>query len=97
MGMHGDPHHARRRYTGRSCSLHQSPATLTALTEAVAYTEHCMHEGRLLTPNEAMALAMGAARDKETLYSIARQFSQRDGVDMDDLLCDLGARFPDYS
>lgn len=95
--MHGDHHHARRFFTGRTCSLHQSKETLAAFAAAAQFTEQCLHEGRLLTPAEAMALAMGAAREKETLFSIARKFSQQDGVDMDDLLCDLGAKFPDYT
>jgi hypothetical protein len=43
-----------------------------------------------------MALAGREAREKETLYAIARRFAQRDGVVLLDLLCHLEQRFPDF-
>ena len=42
-----------------------------------------------------MALAGGEAREKETLYSIARQCATGD-VDLADLLCDLERKFPEF-
>lgn len=69
---------------------------MQAFSLASQTVEHCLGEGRLLTSQEAMALACGEAREKETLYSIARRFAQEDGVDLADLLCDLERKFPDY-
>lgn len=92
-GLHRDRHGRRLPAT---CSLHQSPETIDAFARAVRHVELCLSEGRLLTSQEAMALAGGAAREKETLYSIARQFAQDDSVDLADLICDLEGKFPDY-
>lgn len=78
-----------------SCSLRQSPETLAAFALAAAFAEQCLSEGRLLNSHEAMALAGGEARGKETLYSIARAFAQSEDVDLADLLCDLERKFPE--
>lgn len=77
--------------------MRQSPETIEAFARAVQYVERCLGEGRLLNSHEAMALACGEAREKETLYSIARRFAQEDGVDQADLICDLERKFPEYS
>ena len=56
-----------------------------------------MREGRLISPAEAMAAAMGEARDKETLFSIARTVAWETGGDQDEILCRLGERYLDFS
>jgi hypothetical protein len=56
----------------------------------------CVREARMLTSREALALAGGEARNKETLYSITCQFAREEGVDFQDLLRDLENRFPEY-
>ncbi len=98
------PHHGHNIHRDRhgrplptACSLHQSPETVEAFARAARYVERCVGDGRLLNSHEAMALAGGEARAKETLYSIARQFAQEDGVDQSDLLCDLERKFPEYA
>lgn len=87
----------RRKFTGRSCKLHPDTVTLQGIELAIQRAEDARHHSRLLTPTEAMALAMGDARDKETLYSIARAVSWETGGNVDDILCHLGERFPDFS
>jgi len=76
--------------------MRQAPETLQAFARAAQEVELCLSEGRLLNSHEAMALAGGAAREKETLYSIARRFAQEEGVDLSDLICDLEGKFPDH-
>lgn len=68
-----------------------------ALPEAVAVVEAHVHQGLLLTPLEAMALACGEAREKETLYSIALRISQEKDVALESLLKPLCNRFPGYA
>lgn len=97
MHHHGHLHRDRHgRPLPGTCSLRQTPETLKAYGRALSLIESCIHEGRLLTSQDAMALAGGEARDKETLYSIARRLAQNEGVDLGDLLCDLERRFPDF-
>lgn len=97
MAHHGHIHRDRHgRPLPGSCSIRQSPETLEAFTQAVKYAEVCISEGRLLSSQQAMALAGGEAREKETLYSIARQFAQDERVDLSDLVCDLERKFFDY-
>ncbi|ATC65627.1 hypothetical protein CMV30_17680 [Nibricoccus aquaticus] len=79
-----------------TCSLRQAPETLQAFARAAQEVELCLSEGRLLNSHEAMALAGGEAREKETLYSLARRFAQDEGVDLVDLICDLERKFPEY-
>ena len=90
------PHH-RRYFTGRTCSLHPDQVTLRAAELALQRAEQALHEGRLITPAEAMAAALGEARDKETLFSIARAIAWETGGDQDDILCRLGEKYLDFS
>jgi hypothetical protein len=71
--------------------------TLTSLPEAIATVEDAIHCGQLLSPVEAMALACGEARNKETLYSIALKISQQKDLDLDVLLTALSQRFSGYA
>jgi hypothetical protein len=87
----------RRKFTGRNCELHPDRETQHAIDEAIHRAEKVLAEGRLLTPAEAMALAMGEARDKETLFSLARDVALSTGTDQGDILCRLGERFPDFA
>jgi hypothetical protein len=93
--IHG--RHHRRVFTGEACSLHPSAASQQAAAEAINYAFTCIHQGRLITPTEALMLAGAGAREQETLYSIACKFSRDENVDLRDVLCELGHRFPDYS
>ncbi len=97
------PHHGHNIHRDRhgrplpaACSLRQAPETLQAFARAAQAVEQCLSEGRLLNSHEAMALAGGEAREKETLYSLARRFAQDEGVDLADLICDLERKFPEY-
>jgi|GEM_PF-3239839 len=71
--------------------------TRAALPEAIATVEDAIHCGQLLSPTEAMALACGEARNKETLYSISLKIAQRQDLDLDVLLIALSQRFPGYA
>ncbi|WP_404420731.1 hypothetical protein [Nibricoccus sp. IMCC34717] len=93
--VHG--RHHRRVFIGDAAAVAPSAATQNAYTEACDYTYRCMHQGLLITPNEALMLAGTGAREKETLYSIACKFSQDEAVDLQDLLALLGHRFQDYA
>lgn len=77
-------------------SLGQTPQTVQVFTHAIQHVELCLRDGCLLSSQEAMALACGEARVKETLYSIARRFAQDEGVDLLDLLSDLERKYPDF-
>jgi hypothetical protein len=90
------PHH-RRYFTGRTCALKPDGVTLLAINEALHLAELALREGRLITPLEAMAVALGEAREKETLFSIARSVAWASGGNQDDILCRLGERFPDFA
>jgi hypothetical protein len=74
-----------------------SPLTVAALAEAQDYVERCLRDGRLLTSVEAMALAGGEARNKETLYAIARKYAFSSGADLEDMITELERRFPEYA
>jgi hypothetical protein len=87
----------RRKFTGRTCSLHLGPATVQAIEIALARAEEALAQGRLISPVEAMALALGTAREKDTLFSLARAVAWETGGDQADILCRLGERFPDYA
>lgn len=93
---HYQPHH-RRHFTGRTCALHVDEVTARAVEIAFERAAAALHEGRLITPPEAMAVALGAARDKETLFSIARNVAWETGGAQDDILCRLGEKYPDFS
>ncbi len=90
------PHH-RRHFTGRTCALRLSDVTLRAIDRALEQTAKALEEGRLMSPTEAMAAAMGEDREKETLFSIARAIAWETGCDQTDILCRLGERYPDFS
>jgi hypothetical protein len=91
------PASQRRKFTGRTCSLHLAPVTAEAVRIALARAEEAVAQGRLLNPTEAMALALGTARDKETLFSLARTVAWETGAEQADILCRLGERYPEYA
>jgi hypothetical protein len=96
----GEYHHYRHGHhpiTWGSASQAGASRTLKALPEAIALVEDAIHGGQLLTPTEAMALACGEAREKETLYSIALKLSEQQNLDLDTLLAALSQRFSSYS
>ena len=91
-------HHPHRDFTGHRCSLRPlDAATLRAVESAMRCAEAALHAGRLLTPGEALALAGPEARQDETLFSIARPVASDTGCDQNEILCHLGARFPESS
>jgi hypothetical protein len=77
--------------------LHLCPVTANAVALALARADEALAHGRLLSPVEAMALALGNARDKETLFSLARAVAWETGADQADILCRLGERYPEYA
>lgn len=87
----------RRKFTGRTCSLHSDSVTARAVEIALVRADDALQQGRLISPHEAMALALGEARDKETLFSLARGVAWETGGDQDEILCRLGERYPDYA
>jgi hypothetical protein len=90
------PHH-RRHFTGRTCALHPTLETLRSIELALERAAKALAEGRLMSPAEAMAAALGEAREKETLFSIARAVSWQNGGDESEILCRLGERYPDFA
>lgn len=90
------PHH-RRYFTGRTCSLRVSEITREAVEIALARAAKALADGRLISPTEAMAAALGEAREKETLFSIARAVAWETGGDQDEILCRLGERYLDFA
>lgn len=90
------PHH-RRYFTGRTCSLHLSTTTREAVEVALARAAQALNEGRLMSPSEAMAAALGEAREKDTLFSIARSVAWETGGDQAEILCRLGERYLDFA
>jgi hypothetical protein len=90
------PHH-RRYFTGRTCSLRVSEITRASVEIALSRAAKAMAEGRLISPTEAMASALGEAREKETLFSIARAVAWETGGDQDEILCRLGERYLDFA
>ena len=97
--MYSDGHHShlRRHFTGRTCSLHLAATTARAVELALQRAAQALQEGRLITPTEAMAVALGVDRDKETLFSLARSVAWETGGDQNDILCRLGEKYPDFS
>jgi len=77
--------------------MHPDEVTLHAIRLALERTEKALQEGRLINPTEAMATALGDARNKETLFSIARAVAWETGGDQGDILCRLGEKHPDFS
>jgi hypothetical protein len=90
------PHH-RRHFTGRTCALHPAHDTLRSIELALERTATALAGGRLMSPAEAMAAALAEAREKETLFSIARAISWQYGGDESEILCRLGERYPDFA
>lgn len=89
--------HGHHPFTWGYASRASDSKTLAALPEAIAEVEDAIHCGKLITPFEAMALAGGEAREKETLYSITLKISQKRDLDLDVLLTALSQRFSGYA
>jgi hypothetical protein len=87
----------RRKFTGRTCNPQPDEVTVRAIEQGYERVEQALQAGRLISPAEAMALALGAAREKETLYSIARKLAWETGGELEDILCYLGERYPDFA
>jgi hypothetical protein len=95
-----DPHgklRPKRAFTGLTCDLHPSAATCRAAELALVRADQILHEGRLLSPFEALALAGAEARRDETLYSLAPTVAWETGTDMDEILCRLGEKYPNLA
>jgi len=90
------PHH-RRHFTGRTCSLRPDRVTAHSIDLALERAAKALEAGLLMSPAEAMAAALGEASTHETLFSIARIIAWETGGDLDDILCRLGERYPDFS
>ncbi|MBK9991285.1 MAG: hypothetical protein IPP19_11260 [Verrucomicrobia bacterium] len=97
LGDYNHYRHGHHPFTWGYASRPSDSKTLAALPEAIAEVEDAIHSGKLLSPFEAMALAGGEAREKETLYSIALKISQRRELDLDVLLTALSQRFSGYA
>ena len=91
MQLHGSPKHHH------TASLHPDPATLRAAEMAIARANTALYAGRLLSPGEALAVACGDSRSKETLFSIARAVAWETNVDVDEIEAHLNAHFPDLA
>jgi hypothetical protein len=97
LGDYNHYRHGHHPFTWGYASNAASSKTLAAMPEAIAMVEDTIHSGGLLTPIEAMALACGEARQKETLYSIALKISTSRDLDLDTLLTALSQRFSGYA
>lgn len=86
-----------RDFTGHTCSLHPDELTRNATEIALERARFALEEGRLISPGEALALAGAEARKDETLFSIARSVSFEMGGDLDEILCQLGQKYPHLS
>lgn len=87
------PHH--HESTWNVCNPNPDPVTAAAIDAALMRAGQLLEEGKLITPTEAFAL--GVAKDKETLFSIARTIAWATGGDQEDILCRLNERYPDFS
>jgi len=87
---HGHRHHAAHRVVLPP----PDAATQLALDAAIRRVETVLHQGRMLTPGEALALAGPEARHDETLFSIARAVAWETGRNQDELLYWLEEKFP---
>ena len=97
FGEYNHNRHGHHPFTWGYASRSADSKTLAALPEAIAEVEDAIHCGKLLSPFEAMALAGGEAREKETLYSITLKISQKRDLDLDVLLTALSQRFSGYA
>jgi len=95
--MELNDHKHRRTATGRTCALHIDEMTAQAVALALERAELSLQNGRLLSPGEALALAGPEARERDTLFSIARDVAWETGTDQAEILCRLGERFPVYA
>lgn len=89
--------HPKRFFTGHQFESHLDLRTARAVEEALHIAAQALHDHRLLTPGEALALAGPEARLKETLFSIARSVASKTDCDQDTIICKLGERYPDFS
>ncbi|HEX2853061.1 MAG TPA: hypothetical protein VHO24_07480 [Opitutaceae bacterium] len=88
---------SKRAFTGLSCSLHPDAGTRKAVEVAILRTQQILANANLLTPSDALAVAGKTAREKETLFSIARAVAWETDTDQDEILCRLGEKFPDFA
>lgn len=96
MQLHS--HHKRLRdFTGHTCDLHPDERTRHAVELALERAKTLLETGRLISPGEALALAGPEARKDETLFSLARAVAAETEADMDEILCQLGKRYPHLS
>lgn len=92
MQLHGQgPKHKH------SASAHIDALTLHAVEIALTRAHQSLCAGRLIAPGEALALACGAAREKDTLYSIARAVAWETHTDVDEIEAHLKAHYPDLA
>lgn len=91
MQLHGIPRHRHR------APLHLDLATARAAEIAMSRAESALYAGRLLSPGEALAIACGEARNKETLFSIARTVAWETHTDVDIVEAILNEHFPDLA
>ena len=96
MSQHGDDT-PQRAFTGLTCALHPDAPTVKAAFLAISRAKAALDAGRLLSPREALAIAGKVAREKETLFSIARAVAWETNTDQDEVLCRLGEKFPDFA
>ena len=47
--------------------------------------------------DDGNTLARGEAKDKETLFSLARDVALETGTDQNEILCRLGEKYPDFA
>ena len=88
---------AYRKFTGRYCNTHPDKVTAAAIELALKQAHVALGQGRLINPSEAMAIALGHGKGKETLFSIARTVAWDTGGDQDDILSYLGERYPNFA
>ncbi|MSU23805.1 MAG: hypothetical protein EXS32_08280 [Opitutus sp.] len=96
MELHSH-HKPKRAFTGHACVPHPDEALQRVVDLAIARAEAALHEGRLISPGEALALAGPEARRDETLFSIARAVAWETDSSEDEILCWLGEKYPDLS
>jgi xanthine/CO dehydrogenase XdhC/CoxF family maturation factor len=97
LGDYNHYRHGHHPSTWGDASGAARSKTMIWLPEAIAQVETAVHSGKLLNPKEAMFLACGDARDKDTLYSIALRLTHQHELDLDILLTALSQRFPGYA
>ncbi len=98
MSLHGHKRDAWHRSLGEDPipAVHDA-ATRRALEQAHRISRECHDRGRLLKPNEALAVACKDGHSTETLYSIARNAASAAGGDVDTVLKHLEHTWPDFA